>query len=127
MTQSGPLEFKLRNILLQLKDVTDVFHLGVYLGVKADEVRRIEKDYKCDGLNRQKSEVISFWMENSDESDLSWDTLAEAVKNIGSHDKLATRISKLSGQESSPKDATISSSDVNVSSGRFKLSYQHDT
>ena len=119
MTQSGPLEFKFPNILLQLKDVIDVYHLGVHLGVEADEIKRIENDYKGD-LIRQKSEVITFWLKNF--KDCSWDTLAEAVKNIGSHNQLATSISRLSGQGSSPKDATISSPDVvDVTSGRFKL------
>ena len=38
-------------------------------------------------------EIIDFWLKNS--KDCSWMTLAEAVKSLGDHDQLASKLKKL--------------------------------
>ena len=53
------------------------------------ELRTIEKQYK-DDLERQKMEIIAFWLENS--NDQSWERLAEAVRRLGGHKFLVSKL-----------------------------------
>lgn len=89
-------ELSLRNILPLLSEITKVFLLGVQLNIDLSTLRRIEMEKK-DDLERQKAEIIDHWLHNS--SDLSWGKLAEAVKRLGGHDLLASKLKEL---ENSP-------------------------
>ena len=85
-------DLSLKNILPWLKEIRDIFPLGVRLGISLSTLRQIEKEYK-DNLDRQKMEMADFWLCNS--SDCSWGRLAEAVKDLGGHDQLASKLNEL--------------------------------
>ena len=104
-----PPEFTPKNILPLLKEVTDVFHLGVGLGIHPNEIKRIEKEHK-DDVRRQLSEVILFWMNDSD--DCSWKTLAKAVEDLRTHGQLASQLREM--------DQTLTADDNDgMTSGRL--------
>ena len=104
-TVNSPVELSLKHILPLLEDVHDVFHMGILLGIKASHLRKFEKDHKSD-LKRQKIEVIDHWLNNS--SDPSWETLAKAVKQLGNHDQLASRLSTMGRRDSQQPEAVFS-------------------
>ena len=88
------LESSLTKILPLLEEIrpSSIFLLGLQLNVPLAKLRVIETQYK-DDLGRQKMEIIIYWLENS--KDCSWMTLAEAVKSLGGHDQLASKLKKL--------------------------------
>ena len=82
----------LMNTLPLLKDINNIIPLGVYLGIPLPKLHQIEMENK-DNLERQKIEMIHFWVSNS--SNCSWERLAEAVKYLGGHDQLVSKLKKL--------------------------------
>lgn len=110
-TVNHSLEFSIKNIVLALKEINDVFNLGVQLDIQPHYIRNIESHHKYD-LNRQKTEVIDFWLHNSD--NCSWGTLALAVKRLGTHDQLASQLSQM--------ETTVCNPNVMMSG---KLSQRH--
>ena len=75
----------LANILAALKEVAKPYQLGIQLKIDSSELDTIEKDHPR-GIDRQKTEVIKYWLRNS--PDASWTTLANAVERMGGHARL---------------------------------------
>ena len=65
------------NAVLQLKDINNIAPLGVQLDIPMPKIHQIEQENK--DLERQKIEMIYFWLSNSKPSDCSWKRLAEAL------------------------------------------------
>ena len=82
----------LMNILPLLKDINNIVPLGVHLAIPLPKLHQIEKENK-DDLERQKIEMIHFWLGNY--RDCSWGRLAEAVKHLGGHDQLVSKLNEL--------------------------------
>lgn len=89
----------LMNTLLLLKDINNIVPLGVHLGIPLPKLHQIEKENK-DSLERQKIEMINFWLGNC--SDCSWGRLAEAVKRLGGHNKLVSKLNELEAESKQP-------------------------
>ena len=104
-TVNSPVEFSLKNILPLLEDVDNVFPLGIQLGIETSHLRTFENEYRSD-LKRQKVEVIDHWLKNS--NDPSWETLAKAVKQLGTHNQLASRLSAMGQGDSKQPEAVFS-------------------
>ena len=60
------LELSLKNVLPLLREIRPdrIFYLGLYPDIPLAELRMIEKQHK-DDLEREKMEIIAFWLENS--------------------------------------------------------------
>ena len=58
--------------------------LGIHLGIRSHELKKIEKQNK-DDVRRQMAEVIIYWLHNKDHS---WEILANAVEKMGGHGNL---------------------------------------
>jgi hypothetical protein len=54
------------------------------------KLRQIEQENK--DIERQKIEMIDFWLSNSEPSNCSWGKLAEALKLLGGHSRLVSRL-----------------------------------
>ena len=106
--------FKLRDILVALKEVTKPYQLGIQLGVDSSELDEIEKMYPRD-IDRQKTEVIKYWLCNS--PDASWTTLANAMERMGGHAKLVVVLR----DEEQTSETTKSSEESGVSSCSLQL------
>lgn len=78
------------NALLELKDVNNIVPLGLHLGILLPKLRQIEQENK--DIERQKIEMIDFWLGNSEPSDCSWEKLAEALNKLGGHGRLVSRL-----------------------------------
>ena len=78
------------NALLQLKDINNIGPLGVHLHIPLSKIRQIEQENK--DIERQKIEMIDFWLGNSKPSDCSWERLAEALNCVGGHSRLVSRL-----------------------------------
>ena len=79
----------LRDILAALKELNKPYELGLQLSIDSSELDEIEKNRHGD-TNRQKTEVIKYWLRNS--PDLSWTTLANAVERMGGHARLVEEL-----------------------------------
>ena len=58
----------------------DWFSLGIRLGIKLEDLKRIELDYKGHGIERYKIEMVRFWLNN--DSKASYRKLVKALANI---------------------------------------------
>lgn len=85
----------LRDIVAALQDITELHSLGLELNIDSSKLKEIERNHPGE-LNRQKTEVIEYWLRNSD---ASWTTLANAVERMGGHARLAERLSKLGKEQ----------------------------
>ena len=81
----------LADIQAALTEVTAPYQLGIQLKIDLEELDRIEKNHPGD-IDRQKTEVIKYWLRNS--PDASWTTLANAVEGMGGHATLAETLRK---------------------------------
>ena len=72
-----------------LEEITDPHRLGMFLNIKPHKLEKFEKNYPRD-IDRQKSEVIKYWLRNS--KDCSWEVLANAVERMGGHGNLVKRL-----------------------------------
>ena len=82
-------EINLKNLVNELKSVTEWHPLGLQLDVPDYELRRVEQD--CSGVNRRVAEVLQYWLNNCSEEKRSWQTIADALKKI-SQGNLARRV-----------------------------------
>ncbi len=83
----GNRVFSLENVLLELEELVNWRDMVLHLRVPRRVVDRIEKDYT--GIERQKREAISWWMENNDAA--SWKELADALLQAD-YPLLSTRV-----------------------------------
>ena len=75
----------LADVLTALQDFTEPYQLGIQLNINLSTLKAIEKNHRRD-INRQKTEVIEYWLHNL--PDASWTTLANAVARMGGHARL---------------------------------------
>ena len=80
---------RLKELSNALDSVVDWFSLGVKLGLEDHELRTIERNYRGDGNERCKLEMLSRWL-RSDEL-LTWKAVVDALQQMGEH-KVASRI-----------------------------------
>lgn len=79
----------LASILLDLKEVSEPYQLGVQLEIDPSVLDSIERNHPRD-TDRQKTEVIKFWLHNSPTT--SCKTLAKAVEGLGGYKNLVKRL-----------------------------------
>ena len=84
-------ELKVPNILLALEEVTDPYQLGTQLEIKPHHLKVFEHDYP--DIERQKIEVIDFWLNNNVEC--SWEVLANAVERMERYGKVVDSLREL--------------------------------
>jgi hypothetical protein len=58
---TGDVVANLRDLIEELKDLTDWFNFGIYLGIHQEELMVIGKDYSMD-TERCKIETLIVWM-----------------------------------------------------------------
>ena len=80
---------------MELRAITDYYQLGLHLGIKKEDLKKIEEGYV--NIERRITEVISHWQDNSD--DCSWEALAKAVEKMGGHTKVVKKLRALGDQE----------------------------
>ena len=66
-----------------LTGVLDWHTLGIKLGIPDHSLAEIRINYSAYGIDRQKQEMITKWLEYDTEA--SWDKLANALKEMGKH------------------------------------------
>ena len=76
----------LAEVLTVIEEITRPYQLGIQLKIDSSTLKTIEKNHHGD-IGRQKVEVIDYWLRTS--PDASRTTLANAVKGMGGHDRLA--------------------------------------
>ena len=91
----------LADVLAGLKEITDPYQLGIQLDIDTSILKKIENDYPGK-TDRQKSEVIEYWLRNS--QDASWTALADAVERIGGHANLVSALRGYGEQNEATKD-----------------------
>ena len=72
----------LKQILKDTKEVTRWYTLGILLGIKTSDLKKIEKNCSSD-TERCRIEVIDYWLHNDPEPIQS--KLAQAVEDMGGH------------------------------------------
>ena len=63
--------------------------LGVKLGLEDHKLRTIDHDFRGDGVDRCKHEMLSHWLRNAKHP--SWKIVADALRLMGEH-KVALKI-----------------------------------
>ena len=71
----------LRQLLNELHEVVDWFHLGIQLGVSEYHLQMISEAHPRDPT-RCRTEMLSLWMKTT--SELKWSTVVQALAMIGS-------------------------------------------
>ena len=66
-----------------LTGVLDWHTLGIKLDIPDHSLAEIRIDYSAYGIDRQKQEMITKWLEYDTEA--SWDKLANALEEMGKH------------------------------------------
>lgn len=66
--------------------------MGVELDISKNKLHQFEVDYRDDS-GRQLIEIIDHWLHNS--NDLSWRRLSKAMKRVGGHANLVSRLNEL--------------------------------
>ena len=89
------------NILLELGEITDLYNFGLQLGIDSKVLDRIDKDYRND-VQRQKSEIIKYWCRNTEESERTWERVADAIGKLGGHSNLETKLRQLGTTPTGP-------------------------
>lgn len=74
--------------MVELKEITDPHELGMHLGLKEEELKKIETEHPT--IKRQKCEIIYHWKRNFKPH--SWKALADAVEKMGDHANLAEKL-----------------------------------
>ena len=72
----------LKQILIDIKEVTDWYFLGIKLEVPTSHLQHTEKNYGSNA-ERCKIEVIKFWLHNV--QNFTWNKLAQAIEGMGRH------------------------------------------
>ncbi len=88
-------ELQLPDIEEALKEIIEPYRLGMYLGIKEENLKIIEANYPK--RERQKNEIISYWKRNF--NDCSWKALAKAVEKMGGHANLVKELMARGDQE----------------------------
>ena len=78
-------------VLHMLREIVSPYVLGIFLKIETNTLRRIEREYK-DNTQRQLSEVIEYWLNNT--AQVSWSVLADAVDKLGGHGNLVQELRK---------------------------------
>ena len=78
------------NILRKLEEITNPYNFGLQLGIDSKVLDRIDKDHKND-IERQRSEIITYWYRNTKKSERTWGSLADAIGRLGGHSNLEAR------------------------------------
>ena len=81
-----------KELLHELKDVTEWFELGICLGIPDSKLREIYEDY--DNIEECKAGMILVW---SQRRIPTWSAMVTALVGIGMHN-LAMRIAKKHGE-----------------------------
>ena len=68
-----------KSLCAELKTVTDWHQLGINLGVPADELRRIERDYQ--GNDRRRAEMLDLWLRCTPNA--TWEDVVRALQQMG--------------------------------------------
>ena len=84
----GSSKLDLRHLIVELRDVVDWFKLGVSLGIKHSNLKKIEADYRGN-VERCKTEMLAFWMKNN--GNASVEKLTQALEDI-EHRNLARHL-----------------------------------
>ena len=69
----------LRELVQELEPIKEWFTIGLYLGLKDDELREIEADHHY--LQRCKHEVLSRWLRKGD--NCTWRRVMEVLMQMG--------------------------------------------
>ena len=83
------------DIVEELSEITDPHRLGMHLGLKEEDLKKIETDHPA--TERQKSEIIYHWKRNF--KPCSWNALADAVEKMRGHANLVEKLRALGVQE----------------------------
>ena len=84
-------ELILRNLIAELKTVTDWHSLGIHLGVPGHQLKKIEQDFQS--MERRKAEVLQYWLGNCPAENRSWQTIVAALKAMDC-ENLAKKLKK---------------------------------
>ena len=82
------------NILCELEEITNLYNFGLQLGIDTRVLDRIDRDHRND-VERQRSEIIKYWYRNTEESERTWGRVADAIRRLGGHHNLETRLRQL--------------------------------
>ena len=69
----------LRELVQELEPIEEWFTLGLYLGLKDDQLKKIEADHHH--LQRRKSEVLSSWLRKG--HNCTWRRVVEVLMQMG--------------------------------------------
>ena len=86
---TAPATPTLKELSNALDSVVNWHLLGVKLGLEDHELRTIEQDFRGDGNERCKHEVLSCWLRNA--KCHAWKAVADALHLMGEH-KVALKI-----------------------------------
>ena len=86
---SAPAMPTLKELSNELDSVVNWHSLGVKLGLKDHELRTIEENYRGDGSERCKHEVLSHWLRSTKLP--TWKAVVDALQHMGEH-KVAWKI-----------------------------------
>ena len=89
------------NVLCELGEITNLYNFGLQLGIDSKVLDRIERNHRND-VERQKSEIIKYWHRNTQESERTWGRIADAIKRLGDHCNLETRLRQLGTTPTGP-------------------------
>ena len=78
-----------RLVSMALTNLLDWHKLGLLLGIKKIKLDRIRLDFDKYGSERQRDEMVSFWLRS--DRDASWEKLCIALENID-HNTIAEHI-----------------------------------
>ena len=73
----------LKELSNALDSVVNWHLLGVKLGLEDHELRRIDHDFRADGSERCKHEMLSHWFRNAKHP--TWKAVADALCLMGEH------------------------------------------
>jgi hypothetical protein len=82
------------NILCEVEEITNPYNFGLQLGIDSKVLDRIDRDHRND-VERQRSEIIKFWYRNTAESERIWGRIADAIRRLGGHRNLETKLRQL--------------------------------
>ena len=83
----------MRDLIEELKIVTDWFNFGIYLGIPHEELMVVGKDYNIMGTERCKLETLIIWMKRESPT---WSKVIQALVGIEMF-ALAEKIAKNHG------------------------------
>ena len=89
------------NMLCELGEITNLYNFGLQLGIDSKVLDRIDREHRND-IERQRSEIIKFWYRNTVESERTWGRVADAIKRLGDHRNLETRLRQLGTTPTGP-------------------------